>query len=172
MKNYFLDLVASREFNTKNIHDMILSNIRIRPAIKKDTNAILDLLYDLGRPRPKNKPEKTYFGRQILRYTKDRDKKILVAESGSKIVGAVSMIFIPKLNRTSLELYIPEFVVAKGHRRSGIGKMLMNSCIDVAKKKGCFRIRLESGHQRKEAHRFYKKLRFDQSALTYTKKLK
>jgi GNAT superfamily N-acetyltransferase len=149
-----------------------LNNIKIRPATKKDTGTILNLLYELGRPKPKNKLEETYFGRQITRYTKDRDKKILLAESNSKIVGAVSMIIIPKLNRTNPELYIPELVVAKGHRRSGIGKLLINACIDVAKKKNCFRIRLESGRQRKEAHRFYNKLQFEQSALTYTKKLK
>jgi ribosomal protein S18 acetylase RimI-like enzyme len=151
---------------------MTLNDIKIRSAEKTDIDAILELLYDLGRPRPKNKSEKIRFGKQILLYITNRDKKILVAESNSKVVGAVSMIFIPKLNRINPELYIPDLVVAKGHRRLGVGKLLMDSCIGVAKKKNCFRIRLESGHQRKEAHRFYKKLRFEQSALTYTKKLK
>jgi len=151
---------------------MALSHIKIRPATKKDTNAILELLYELGRPRPKNKSEKTRFEKQIMRYLTDKDKKILVAASDSRLVGMASVIFIPKLNRTNPELYIPELIVARGQRRSGVGKLLMDSCIGVAKKKKCFRLRLESGHQRKEAHRFYKKLRFEQSALTYTKKLK
>ncbi|MEM3024632.1 MAG: hypothetical protein QXW38_01930 [Candidatus Nitrosotenuis sp.] len=41
----------------------------------------------------------------------------------------------------------------------------------MAKKKKCYRIRLESGYQRKTAHIFYKKLGFEQRALTYTLKI-
>lgn len=150
---------------------MTVNHIKIRPATKKDITFILELLYDLKRPRPKNKSEKTFFEKQIMIYLTDSDKKILVAESDSRLVGMVSMIFISRLNRANPELYIPELVVAKDQRHSGIGKLLMNSCIDIAKKKKYFRLRLESGHQRKEAHRFYTKLHFEQSALTYTKKL-
>lgn len=149
---------------------MTVNHIKIRPATKKDIPAILELLYDLERPRPKNKLEKTLFEKQIILYLTDSDKKILVAESDSRLIGMVSIIFISRLNRANPELYIPELVVAKDQRRSGIGKLLMDSCIGMAKKKKCFRLRLESGHQRKEAHKFYTKLHFEQSALTYTKK--
>ncbi len=150
---------------------MAVNHIKIHPATKKDITAILELLYHLERPRPKNKSQKMFFEKQIMLYLTDDDKKILVAESDSRLVGMVSIIFISKLNQTNPELYIPDLVVAKDQRRSGIGKLLMNSCIDMAQKKKCFRLRLESGHQRKEAHRFYTKLHFEQSALTYTKKL-
>jgi len=149
-----------------------LYGIKIRSATKSDTDAILELLYELGRPRPKTKSEKSRFGKQVIQYVTDKDKKILLAEDDYKVVGAVSMIFTPKLNRINPEMYVPDLVVTKSHRRSGVGKLLMASCVHVAKKKNCFRIRLESGHQRKEDHSFYKKLHFDQSALTYTKKLK
>ncbi len=149
---------------------MAVNHIKIRPATKKDIHAILELLYDLERPRPKNKLEQTLFEKQIILYLTDSDKKILVAESDSELIGMISIIFISRLNRANPELYIPELVVAKDQRRSGIGKLLMDSCIGMAKKKKCFRLRLESGHQRKEAHKFYTKLYFEQSALTYTKK--
>lgn len=90
-----------------------------------------------------------------------------MAEKNHAIIGLISMIFTPRLNRTKQELYVPELVVAKKHRQSGTGKLLINSCIEMAKKKNCFRIRLESGNKRKEAHRFYEKNGFEQSAKTY-----
>jgi ribosomal protein S18 acetylase RimI-like enzyme len=77
------------------------------------------------------------------------------------------MMFLPRLNRTRQELYIPELIVAKKYRRLGVGKMLIESCVGIAKRKNCFRIRLESGKQRKEAHKFYPSLGFEQSALSY-----
>nr|WP_042683716.1 GNAT family N-acetyltransferase [Candidatus Nitrosotenuis chungbukensis] len=145
-----------------------VNNFKIRKASKKDTNEILDLLYQLQRPRPKTNAESLAFRKQIHGYLDEKDEIILVAEQSSKVVGLVSMMFLPRLNRTKLELYIPELVVSEDHRKSGIGKSLIESCIHMAKKKKCFRIRLESGNQRKDAHLFYEKIGFEQSALSYT----
>ena len=82
-----------------------------------------------------------------------------------------SMIFLQRLNQTRLELYIPELVVTKKDRRQGIGKKLMEYCIQIAKDSNCYRIRLESGNSRKESHMFYKNLGFNQSSLSFEKKL-
>jgi GNAT superfamily N-acetyltransferase len=81
------------------------------------------------------------------------------------------MVITPRLDRTRKELYVPELIIAKSHRRSGAGKLLIGSCIGLAKKKNCFRIRLESGHRRKEAHEFYKKNGFEQPAKTHVMNL-
>jgi ribosomal protein S18 acetylase RimI-like enzyme len=145
-----------------------VQKVKIRKANKKDINEILNLLYQLQRPRPKTIPESLAFRKRIYQHLNEKDKKIFMAEQDSKIVGMVSMMFLPRLNRSKLELYIPELVVSENHRGVGIGKSLMDSCVDIAKKKKCFRIRLESGNQRKDAHQFYKKIGFEQSALSYT----
>jgi ribosomal protein S18 acetylase RimI-like enzyme len=144
-----------------------MRRIKIRVAAKNDILAILELLYEMQRPKPKTKSEKTKFAKLVLQYLSEEDKKILVADDGSKIVGLISMMFLPRLNRTRQELYIPELIVAKKYRRLGVGKMLIESCVGIAKRKNCFRIRLESGKQRKEAHKFYPSLGFEQSALSY-----
>jgi ribosomal protein S18 acetylase RimI-like enzyme len=146
----------------------MLQNLKIRKASKKDINEILSLLYQLKRPKPKTRSESLTFRKRIYQYLDEKDKKIIVAED-SKIVGMVSMMFLPRLNRTKSELYIPEMVVSKDHRGLGIGKSLMESCVKIAKKKKCFRIRLESGNKRKEAHQFYKKIGFEHFALSYIK---
>jgi ribosomal protein S18 acetylase RimI-like enzyme len=143
-------------------------NITIRKANKGDIDEILNLLYQLQRPKPKTNTESIAFRKQIFQYLDEKDKKIIVYEQNSKIIGLVSMMFLPRLNRTKLELYIPELVVSKDNRGLGVGKSLMESCVNMAKKRKCFRIRLESGNQRKDAHKFYKKIGFEQSALSYT----
>ncbi len=112
------------------------------------------------------------FKKLITKYLTDSDKQILVVVLDDvKIIGMVSMVFLPRLNRTTLEMYIPELVVLEKYHNQGIGKKLINSCIALAKEKKCHRIRLESGNQRKESHQFYKHLGFEQSALSFTKNL-
>lgn len=144
-------------------------NIKIRKANKKDINEILNLVYQLQRPKPKTSSESLVFRKRIYQYLNEKDKKIIVAEQDSMIVGFVSIMLLPRLNRAKLELYVPELIVSKNHRGLGIGKSLIESCVEIAKKEKCFRIRLESGNQRKDAHQFYKKIGFEQSALSYTR---
>jgi GNAT superfamily N-acetyltransferase len=129
-------------------------------------------LYDLGRSKPQKDSDIDTFRKLITKYLTDSDKQILVLVLDDvKIIGMASMVFLPRLNRTTLEMYIPELVVLEKYHNQGIGKKLINSCIVLAKEKKCHRIRLESGNQRKESHQFYKHLGFEQSALSFTKNL-
>jgi len=144
-----------------------MDEIIIRDAMVQDISDILSLLYELGRPKPKDSDTYT-FENLLTQYITDSDKQILVAIDESKIIGVVSMIFLPRLNRTTNEMYIPELVVLKKYQNQGIGKKLINYCITISKDKKYHRIRLESGNIRSESHQFYKHLGFEQSALSFT----
>ncbi len=146
-------------------------NVIIRQATKTDIPIILGLLYELDRPKPKDDVQEEIFEKQIKSYLKDLDKEILIAEQGTEIMGLVSIIFLDRLNHEKPEMYIPELIVTKKHQYKDIGTMLVKSCIELAKKNKCHRIRLESGNQRKNSHRFYKKMGFEQTALFFSKKL-
>ncbi|MBC8516661.1 MAG: GNAT family N-acetyltransferase [Nitrosopumilus sp.] len=146
-----------------------MDNVTIRDASEIDIPLILGLLYDLGRPKPQKDHDVDTFRKLITNYLTDSDKKILVSVfDDMKIVGMVSMMFLPRLNRDTLEMYIPELVVLEKYQKQGIGKKLINSCIAIAKEKKCHRVRLESGNQRTESHQFYKHLGFEQSAFSFT----
>jgi N-acetylglutamate synthase-like GNAT family acetyltransferase len=145
--------------------------LSIRESSNKDIPFILNLLYELERPKPLDDNEIKIFKNKISDYFSDSKKIILVAEQDEKIVGVVSIIYLQRLNRAKLEMYIPELIVTEKLRYSGIGKKLIQYCFDLAKKKNCYRIRLESGNQRKESHKFYKTIGFEQSALTFTKSI-
>ena len=144
-------------------------NITIKEASKKDIPIVLGLLYELGRPKLQEDSEVDLFRKLTKKYIIDSDKKILVAIlNDTKIVGMVSMLFLSRLNRDTFEMYLPELVVTKEYHNQGIGKKLIKSCITLAKEKNCYRIRLESGNQRKESHNFYKHLGFEQYALSFS----
>jgi ribosomal protein S18 acetylase RimI-like enzyme len=140
----------------------------IRESTENDIPSILNLLYELERPRPLDENEIKIFKNKIQDYFSDSHKTILVAEKEKEIVGIVSIIYLQRLNRAKLEMYIPELIVTEKFRYSGVGKKMIQHCIDIVKKKDCYRIRLESGNQRKESHKFYKSIGFKQSALSFT----
>jgi len=145
--------------------------LNIRNATEKDIPSILELLYELGRPEPIDKREITVFKNKIKDYFSDPLKIILVAEIDSEIVGLASIILLRRLNHAKFEMYIPELVVKEKNRFSGVGKKLIAKCIEIGKKKNCYRIRLESDNKRKDSHKFYKGLGFVQSSLSFSKNL-
>src|SRR5574337_1284716 len=146
--------------------------IKTRNATASDIPVILELLYELGRPQPQKDRDVEVFSNLVLKYISEDDKKIILAEFDNKIVGMASMMLVSRMNRETPEMYIPDLIVGKDHQNKGIGKNLVESCIAFAKKNKCHRIRLESGNQRKEAHDFYRKIGFEQSALTFIKTIK
>lgn len=147
-------------------------NITVRDATNKDIPIVLGLLYDLGRPKPQKDSDVDSFRKLVKNYIQESDKKLLVAiRDDVKIVGMISMMLLSRLNRDTLEMYVPELIVLEKHQGQGIGKKLINSCIAFATEKKCHRIRLESGNQRKESHEFYKHLGFEQHSFSFTKNL-
>jgi len=149
-----------------------MENLNIRESIYDDIPLLLELLYELGRPKPQNENEIESFTKLLKHYIDDDDKKILVAEiNDSKIIGLISLVFLSRLNQKTLELYVPELIISQQYHNQGIGKKLLNSSIELGKEKKCHRIRLESGNQRTESHKFYEHLGFENSSMFFTKNL-
>ena len=149
-----------------------MENITIRESTYDDIPSLLELLYELERPKPQNDNELAKFTKLLENYMQEDNKKILVAQiKNSKIVGMISMIFLSRLNQNTLEMYVPELIVLQNYHSKGIGKKLINFSIELGKEKKCHRIRLESGNQRIESHKFYKHLGFEDSSIFFTKNL-
>jgi GNAT superfamily N-acetyltransferase len=149
-----------------------MENITIRESTYDDIPSLLELLYELGRPKPQTDNELEKFTALLKNYIQEDDKKILVAQiENSKIIGMISMVFLSRLNQNTLEMYVPELIVSQNYHSKGIGKKLINFSIELGKEKKCHRIRLESGNQRIESHKFYKHLGFENSSIFFTKNL-
>jgi len=149
-----------------------MENITIRESTHDDIPSLLELLYELGRPKSQKDNELEKFTKLLKNYMQEDDKKILVAQiENSKIIGMISMVFLSRLNQNTFEMYVPELIVLQNYRSKGIGKKLINFSIELGKEKKCHRIRLESGNQRIESHKFYKHLGFEDSSIFFTKNL-
>ena len=148
-------------------------NISIRQAKKNDIPEILGLLYELGRPKPKNDSQVDSFRNLVKKQISDNDKTLLVAiRDDVHLVGLASIVFLDRLNQLGLELYIPELVVTENYQRQGVGKNLIDACISLANEKNCYRIRLESGNSRIESHKFYSNLGFESNSKFFSLTLK
>ena len=149
-----------------------MENITIRESTYDDIPSLLELLDELGRQKPQKDNELEKFTALLKNYMQEDDKKILVAQiDNSKIIGMISMVFLSRLNQNTSEMYVPELIVSQNYHSKGIGKKLINFSIKLGKEKKCHRIRLESGNQRIESHKFYKHLGFEDSSIFFTKNL-
>lgn len=54
-------------------------------------------------------------------------------------------------------LYVDDLVTAATHRSRGYGATLLRWLHDLARARGCQQLHLDSGVQRKDAHRFYQR---------------
>jgi len=84
---------------------------------------------------------------------------------GQKVVSTCFCTIIPNLTRQGGAICFVENVVTdKDFRRQGLGKKVMEMAIDFAREKNCYKVILESGAWREEAHQFYRNLGFDDTA--------
>jgi len=54
-------------------------------------------------------------------------------------------------------LYVDDLVTLPTHRSKGFGASLLSWLREFARKEGCLQMHLDSGAQRKDAHRFYER---------------
>ena len=138
---------------------------RIRRARPADTDAVLALMAELGRPAVAQDPEPQ---RQVfLAHLERRDAAVLVAEADGALTGAASLWFRPRLNWTTLEAWLADLVVAPQARRRGVARALLDACVHEARSAGCHELKLESAHHRGAAHRLYESYGFAHAGRAY-----
>jgi ribosomal protein S18 acetylase RimI-like enzyme len=149
--------------------------VKLRRSKGTDVNSIIELLEKLDRPLPKNRYETKKFQKVIKNYIQSNSTRgnrgIILATTGSKIIGLVSFVILERLNQAFKEFWIPELVVSEEYRSQGVGKLLIQKCESIAKRKKCYRIRLESRNDRIHSHDFYRKIGFQQIALAFEKRM-
>ena len=87
-----------------------------------------------------------------------------VAELDGEVVATFQLAIIPNLSHRGRPVAQVESVhVAAEWRGHGIGEQLLRFAIAEARRHGCFRLQLTSNKSRTDAHRFYRRLGFEQS---------
>ncbi len=130
----------------------------VRRAETRDADAVLALLEGLGRPEV---AEDASGQRAVfVDHLGYDDATVFVAEQDGVVAGVASLWLRPRLNWVTLEAWVPDLFVDPAYRRLGLGRALLEACAAEARRKGCHRLSLDSGHERAEAHLLYEDLGF------------
>jgi ribosomal protein S18 acetylase RimI-like enzyme len=135
------------------------ADVEIRPIRPDDVHAVTRLLAELGRPAPTEEQlpavERTY--RDHLRRAASGSTGSLIAARGGEPLGFVSLEFREPYAFAAPQAWIPDLIVAERARGSGVGAALLDAAITAAAAGGAYAVVLESGFQRREAHRLYER---------------
>lgn len=141
--------------------------VRIRPAVRADVPAIVQLLADdpLGatREQPGDPLPDAYWTAFDAMHAQPGNE-LLVAEYAGRVVGCVQLTVIPGLSRTGLTRGQLEGVrVGAAHRGQRIGEALVEAAVALARAAGCGLVQLTTDRSRPAAQRFYERLGFEAS---------
>src|SRR6185437_9729993 len=81
---------------------------------------------------------------------------IVFVQIGNKVVGTCALV---KLDDDTFEL--AKMAVDEAYRGRGYGELLLNTCIELARKKGAAAVTLETNSKLSAAVRSYRKLGFE-----------
>jgi len=86
--------------------------------------------------------------------------EIWVVEYDNDLIATGTVIYEKKfIHNNGILCHIEDICVKKSHRKLGIGKLLINKLMDLAKEKGCYKVTLVCN---KENTNFYKKCGLDE----------
>ena len=137
--------------------------VEFRPATPADLPSLLDLLRELNPDDPElASADAVEIWTEIQA---NRRIGFFVALDAGLVVGTCHVAVVPNLTRSGRPYAVIEnVVVAKSHRRAGVGRKLTDLAIDFARSQACYKVMLLSSAKRTEAHRFYESIGFDGSS--------
>lgn len=135
--------------------------LHIRTATSGDLPQLLDLLPQISRSPERlvaKVPQRHKAERILEDILTSEHIHLVVAERESDLVGALTLVIVPNLTYNGRPWSIIEnVVVARGHRRRGIGKQLMSFAFKLAEGQGCYKVQLLSGPNENQVG-FYRSL--------------
>jgi len=87
------------------------------------------------------------------------------AVENGKVVSTCYAVYIPNLTRNNRGIcFIENVVTDKEYRKRGLASRVIDMAIEFAKEHNCYKVILQSGISRSEAHQFYEHKGFDGSS--------
>lgn len=138
---------------------MEMPEIAIRKANSADLKQIIALYKEL---QPDDQPINADTAASVWKCAVSSGVTYFVADDNGRIVASCYIAIIPNLTRRCASIgFIENIITASGYRRRGIGQRLLEVAIEYAKAQGCYKVTLQSGIKRTDAHKFYESIGFD-----------
>lgn len=139
---------------------------RVRPAAVGDASDVARLLDHLGYPCSHAEAAE-----RIATVLSDRRQHLLLAEVDGEACGLVSLYTLYSLAHGSELARITSLVVAPGHARTGIGRLLLREVEQLSRSHGIHRIEVTSNARRVDAHAFYRGCGYGDDSRRFVKML-
>jgi len=138
--------------------------VAIRPATAVDAIALAPLLAELGYPTEADVVQ------ERLQQLEQTGGLVLLAMQESRAIGALVLYRTLFLHRPP-DGRIASLVVTAHCRGLGIGAQLVAAAEQQFRAWGCARVEVSSGAQREAAHRFYRRIGYEEQAKRFIKQL-
>src|SRR5215210_3221449 len=134
------------------------SKIKTRDATAEDVAGIHGLARELSESVSDEPPMEEAVRARLEELLDEPRARVLVAENEAGIVGGVSFWIKPDLAHGDTIVEVPMLVVAEDHRRTGVGRLLMEEVRNVASDNGASQIELVATRSNVTAREFYRSL--------------
>jgi ribosomal protein S18 acetylase RimI-like enzyme len=135
--------------------------LRVREATAEDVEIIHALADELAGVVGDSSPALEAVWARLSELLEEPRARVLVAEDESgAVVGMASLWIKPDLAHGDTVIEVPTLVVAKGSRRGGVGKLLMEEIQGLAAENDAGVIELIATRENAPARNFYKSLGF------------
>ena len=129
--------------------------VSIEPMKPHELRELAKLYRELARKRTDARRMKQNFEWM----TSNPDYLVLGAKSDGRLLGSLMGVVCHDLVGECRSFMVVEnVIVARSHRRQGVGRKLMRALERIARQRHCYYIMFVSKSQRKDAHRFYESL--------------
>ncbi len=96
------------------------------------------------------------------------DYKFYIVEADNQPIGTFALLIMDNIGHLGTPAAVVEDVaVIAEYQGKGIGKMMMETAMQIAKQKSCYKLTLSSNLRREAAHAFYESLGFTKHGYSF-----
>jgi len=133
--------------------------MEIRLLNQNDLESLLELYVQLDKQNEHYSMMTSY--KVWKEISSNNNIKYIGAIENNKVIATCYLVIIPNLTVGGKSIgFIENVITDEKCRNKGIGKQIIETAIQISRENNCYKVILQSGMQRKEAHQFYKKLGF------------
>jgi ribosomal protein S18 acetylase RimI-like enzyme len=132
----------------------------VREATAEDGAGIHALACELAEAVGDAPPDEGAVRTRLEELLRETGARVFVAEVGGKVAGVLSLWIKPDLAHGDAVVEVPMLAVSEGHRRTGVGRLLMARVRKVAAEHDASLVELVATRSNVAARDFYKSLGF------------
>ena len=125
-------------------------------------NELLSLLELYKQLNPEDNIIDEFTAKNIWKRIEAQNIKYFIAKENGKIIASCYICIILNLTRGGKSIgFIENVITDIEYKGKGIGKNIVENAIKYAREQNCYKILLQSGNRRTDAHGFYESMGFD-----------